>query len=210
MIHGIMIHGIMMHWFDISAGLLLLIGCLWSCWRGFTREIVSLLSMMAVIILSARAYPHVVRLLEPLTSLTLLRQTMGSSAIVLAAILAYIIVVKLVRRLLATDRPSVRQRLLGGLVGGVKAAVLMAALLTLWTCLNPQAAARLTAESKMAPLLLQTAQLMTPLLPADRQTSSTSAVYPKTRAMHQPNPPGISPRDDQALRRLIRERLREP
>jgi len=205
-----MIHGIMMHGFDISAGLLLLIGCLWSCWRGFTREIVSLLGMMAVIILSVQAYPHVVRLLEPLTSLTWLRQTIGSSAIVLAAILAYIIVVQLVRRLLATTRPSVRQRLLGGLVGGVKAAVLMAALLILWTRLNPQAAARLTAESKVAPLLVQTAQLMIPLLPVDRRTSSTSAVYPKTRATHQPNPPGISPRDDQALRRLIRERLRDP
>jgi membrane protein required for colicin V production len=200
----------MMHGFDISAGLLLLIGCLWSCWRGFTREIVSLLGMMAVIILSAQAYPHVVRLLEPLTSLTWLRQTIGSSAIVLAAILAYIIVVQLVRRLLATTRPSVRQRLLGGLVGGVKAAVLMAALLILWTRLNPQAAARLTAESKVAPLLVQTAQLMIPLLPVDRRTSSTSAVYPKTRATQQPNPPGISPRDDQALRRLIRERLRDP
>jgi len=204
-----MIHGIMMHGFDISAGLLLLLGCLWSCWRGFTREIVSLLSMMAVIILSARAYPHVVRLLEPLTALTWLRQTMGSSAIVLAAILAYIIVVQLVRRLLATTRPSVRQRLLGGLVGGVKAAVFMAALLILWTHLNPQAAAQLTAESKVAPLLFQTAQLMIPLLPADRRTPP-SAVYPKTRATQQPNPPGISPRDDQALRRLIRERLRDP
>lgn len=200
----------MMHWFDISAGLLLLLGCLWSCWRGFTREIVSLLGMMAVIIVSARVYPHVIRLLEPLTSLTWLRPTMGSSAIVLAAILTYILVVRLVRRLLATTRPSMRQRLLGGLVGGVKAAVLMAALLILWIRLNPQAATRLTAESKVAPLLVQTAQLMIPLLPADWRTSSTSAVYPKTRAPHQPNPPGISPRDDQALRRLIRERLRNP
>jgi membrane protein required for colicin V production len=200
----------MMHWFDISAGLLLLIGCLWSCWRGFTREIVSLLGVMAVIILSVWVYPHVGRLLEPLTSLTWLRQTMGSSAIVLAAILAYIIVVRLVRRLLAPTRPSMRQRLLGGLVGGVKAAVLMAALLILWTRLNPQAAARLTAESKVAPLLVQTAQLMIPLLPAGSRTSSTSAVYPKTRTTHQPNPPGISPSDDQALRRLIRERFRDP
>lgn len=203
-------HGIMTHWFDISAGLLLLLGCLWSCWRGFTREVVSLLGMMAIIILSAQAYPHVVRLLELLTSLTWLRQTIGSGAMVLAAILAYISVLRLVRRWLATTRPSVRQRLLGGLVGGVKAAVLMAALLILWTRLNPQAAARLTAESKAAPLLVQTAQLMLPLLPADRETSSPLAVYPKTRATHQPNPPGISPSDDQALRRLIRERLRDP
>ena len=200
----------MMHWFDISAGLLLLLGCLWSCWRGFTREIVSLLGMMAVIILSAWVYPHVVRLLELLISLTWLRQTIGSSAIVLAAILAYTIVVRLVRRLLATTRPSVRQRLLGGLIGGVKAAVLMAALLILWTRLNPQAVARLTAESKVAPLLVQTVQLVIPLLAADKRVSSTSAVYPKTRAPHRPNPPGISPSDDQALRRLIRERLRDP
>ena len=202
-------HGIMMHGFDISAGLLLLIGCLWSCWRGFTREVVSLLGMMAVILLSAQTYPHVVRLLEPLTSLIWLRQMIGSSAMVLAAMLAYIIGVRLVRRLLATTRPSVRQRLFGGLVGGIKAAVLMATLLILWTHLNPQAAARLTAESTVAPLLVQTAQLMIPLLPADRRTSP-SAVYPKTRATPQPNPPGISPRDDQALRRLIRERLRDP
>jgi uncharacterized membrane protein required for colicin V production len=200
----------MTHWFDISAGLLLLLGCLWSCWRGFTREVVSLLGMMAVIILSAQAYPHVVRLLELLTSLTWLRQTLGSGAIVLTAILAYIIVVRRVRRWLATTRPSVRQRLFGGLVGGIKAAVLMAALLILWTRLNPQAAARLTAESKAAPLLVQTAQLMLPLLPAERRPSSPLAVYPKTRATHQPNSPGISPSDDQALRRLIRERLRDP
>jgi len=166
--------------------------------------------MMAIIILSAWVYPHVVRLLELLISLTWLRQTIGSSAIVLAAILAYTIVVRLVRRLLATTRPSVRQRLLGGLIGGVKAAVLMAALLILWTRLNPQAVARLTAESKVAPLLVQTVQLVIPLLPADKRMSSTSAVYPKTRAPHRPNPPGISPSDDQALRRLIRERLRDP
>lgn len=199
-----------MHGFDISAGLWLLIGCLWSCWRGFTREVVSLLGMLAVIILSAQAYPHVGRLLEPLISLTWLRQTIELSAIVLTAILVYCIVVKRVRRLLATTRPSMRQRLLGGLIGMLKAAVLMSALFILWTRFNPQTAARLTAESQVAPLLLQTAQLMTPLLPAELRKSPTSAVSPKTRATHQPNPSGISPTDDQALRRLIRERLRDP
>jgi membrane protein required for colicin V production len=200
----------MMHWFDISAGLLLLIGCLWSCWRGFTREVVSLLGMMAVITLSAWSYPHVVHLLDPLISLTWLRQMIGPSAVVVTAMLAYIIVVQLMRRLLETTRPSVRQRLLGGLVGVIKAAVWMTALLILWTHLNPQAATRLTAESKVAPLLLQTGQLIIPLLPADRRTSLPLAVPPTNRATHQLNPPGISPRDDQALRRLIRERLRDP
>ena len=201
-------HGMMMHWFDISASLLLLIGCLWSCWRGFKREVVSLLGMIAVIILSAQAYPHVVRLLEPLISLTWLRQAIGLSAIFLTAIFAYIILMKLMRLLVKASKPSVRQRLLGGLVGVVKAAVVVAALLLLWTRFDPKAATRLTAESKVAPPLLQVTQLVTPFLPTDMRIPS--AVPPKTNATSQPNPPGISPSDDQALRRLIRERLREP
>jgi uncharacterized membrane protein required for colicin V production len=227
----------MMHWFDISASLLLLLGCLWSCWRGFTREVIALLGLIAVILLSAQAYPHVIRLLEPLTARTWLRQTIGSSAIVLAAWFAYILVGRLVRGLVKAARPSIRQRLLGGLVGVAKMTIGVAALLILWTHLNPQAAAQLTATSKMAPPLLQVAHLMAPFLPADLQTAfeqfyrrnraqidtdipllsgrsnaapSTSGVPPKTRPPSQPNPPGISPNDDQALRRLIHQRLRDP
>ncbi|MDH3603367.1 MAG: CvpA family protein, partial [Candidatus Tectomicrobia bacterium] len=199
-----------------------------SCWRGFTREIVSLLGMMAVIVLSARVYPHVLRLLEPLTSLTWLRQIIGAGALFLVAIFTYIILVKLVYRLAKATRPSVRQRILGGLVGAIKATVVVAALLILLTRLNPQAATRLTAESKAAPPLFQVAQLMTPLLPADMRTEfrrfyhrnqarigkylalPASAAQPNPNAASQANPPGISPSDDQALRRLIRERLREP
>jgi uncharacterized membrane protein required for colicin V production len=224
-----MMHGMMMHGFDISAGLLLLIGCLWSCWRGFTRELVSLLGMTVVIVLSAQAYPCIVRWLEPLTSLPWLRQIMASSAMVLAAALAYIMLLKLGRRLVKATWPSVRQRIFGGLVGVVKAAVVMAALLILWTRVNPQAATRLTAESTVAPPLFQVIHLMTPLLPADIRTAfqrfyhryqaqsgtylrlpPTSAMHPKTSAPSQPNPPGISPSDDQSLRRLIRQRLRDP
>ncbi len=229
----------MSHWlgaygFDLSIGLVLLAGGIWGSWRGATRELVSMLGFAAILILTIWGSPHLAHLLEPLTTLTWLRQAVGALTLCIVAIFAYFWFAKRVQQTRAARSPSLIQRLLGGLLGMIKWGLIAALGLILLNRFYPNASAHFTSTAALGPALAQTGQLLSRVLPPALQANVKAPPnphprgklkpIPRHRAQSKPKPssprstpnpasqpdsPGISSRDDQALRRLIRERLRD-
>ncbi len=78
-----------MHWFDISASLVMLLGGIRSYFRGLTREVMSLIGLMAVFVFAVWGYVHFKPYLEPVIALPWLRQAAGYLVLVLVAAGAY-------------------------------------------------------------------------------------------------------------------------
>ena len=189
-----------------------------------TREVISLLGLMAAFVFSAWGYPYVAGVLAPITSLVWLRHAIGVVTIFAVTILGYLMLAMLVSRMVKAVGLSLPDRVLGGLFGVVKIGVLIAAVLILATRFYPDLTTRVTTGSILAPHLFRTADVITTLLPRDIQTDFDRAYrrmsrflgttlpipQPPSSSGTQAAPSGISPHDDQALRRLIRERTRDP
>ena len=73
-----------MHWFDVVAGVALCTGGLWSFCRGLTREVLSILGIIAAIMLSFRGYPYVATHLSTFIAHDWLRQVVGFGLIFLS------------------------------------------------------------------------------------------------------------------------------
>lgn len=219
-----------MHWFDVGVGIALLIGTVWSFFRGLIRELLSIFGMIAAFILAVRGYPYAALLLESMIDRQWLRQTLGFSLIFLATSVVYLVLAWLLHRLVKAVGLSIPNRLLGGLFGFTKVGVMIAALLLIMAQFFPAFAARLGAESSLARPLFEVANILSALLP-ERASDEFQRVYERVRqklpylppvlapAATQPQPPrqrarppndGISDTDRQALERIIRERQPKP
>ncbi len=55
-----------MSWFDISVGLIMLLGGIRSYFRGLTREVMSTIGLIAVFVLAIWGYAYVPRYVEPI------------------------------------------------------------------------------------------------------------------------------------------------
>jgi membrane protein required for colicin V production len=222
------------HWFDISVGIALLIGGVWSFFRGLTREILSIVGMVAAFVLSIRGYPYAAEHLETFITSAWLRQTAGFGLIFLTTMVLYALFAILMHRLVKAAGLSLLDRLLGSLFGFIKVGVMISALLLVTTQFFPTFATRLTARSILAPTFFRTAHILSTLLPV-----STSAVFhqvyrrlqrqfpalpstsipmplpsnpPETTPPPMPShsPDGISKHDAEMLEKILRERLQEP
>jgi membrane protein required for colicin V production len=227
------VSGDMMHWFDIGTGIALVFGGIWSLFRGLTREVISILGIVAACMLSAWGAPYVATALEPVLSLPWLRQAIGLCSIFLVAVVGYVLLAKGMRRLVKAAGLSLPDRVLGGLFGLIKVGVLISAVVIVLTKFFPDVATHIATESRLAPTFFYTAQLLTTLLPEDihtdfqrfydrvekrfKQWLPAHQLLPQATPMQQPSvppqvapppqqPPGISASDERALRQLIRER----
>ena len=232
-----------MHWFDVCIGLAFLIGGIWSVFRGLAREIITLVGITAAFALAGWGYPSISRPLEDIIALQWLRQVVSFLLIFFAAVVFYILCAKVTRRMIKAVGLSIPDRILGGLFGLLKVAVLVSVVLIVLAHFAPAFTSRMARESQLAPTFFHTAQLLTTLLPDQAHTdfqrfyqrvqASTDewlpfglralrppppvqAVPPPPRqAPRQGSPPphtssGISERDEQALQKIIQERLRQP
>ncbi len=219
-----------MHWFDVGVGIVLLIGSVWSFFRGLVREILSIFGMIAAFTLSVRGYPYVALLLDSMIDQDWLRQTLGFGLIFLATTVFYLGLVWFLHRLVKAAGLSLPNRLLGGLFGFAKVGVMIAALLLITAQFFPAFATRLGAESTLAAPLFQAASILSALLPARASDEfqrvydhvrqklpdlapvrAPSAAAPKPQRQQARSPTdGISENDKQALERILRERLQQP
>lgn len=223
-----------MHWFDIGTGVALVVGSIWSFFRGLTREVISILGIVAACMLSAWGSPYVATALEPAISLPWLRQAIGLCSIFLLAVVGYVLLAKAVRRMVKAAGLSLPDRVLGGLFGLIKVGVLISAVVIVLTKFFPDIATHIATESRLAPTFFYTAQLLTTLLPEDVHTDfqhfydrvqkhfkqwlpAQQLLLPGAAPTPQPSvspqaapppqePSDISASDEQALRQLIRER----
>lgn len=155
-----------MHWFDLGAGIALLVGGIWSLFRGLTREVVSILGIITAFLLSSQGYPYVARHLESLIPHAWLRQAVGFALIFLSTVVLYAIFARLLHRLVKVAGLSPLDRLLGGLFGLIKVTVIIAALCLVTVQFFPMFATQLAREAALAPAFFRAADLLSTLLPA--------------------------------------------
>jgi membrane protein required for colicin V production len=215
-----------MHWFDVSTGLALLIGGVWSFFRGFVREVASIVGLTAAFVLSFQGYPSMARSLASVIAHPWLQQAAGFALIFLATVVLYMVTAALLHRLITAAGLSLPNQLLGGLLGLVKVTVMVAALCIIITQFFPAFAARLAAESRLAPTFFRAADALSILLPpsAAEQFQAVSErlrqqfpawvpVAPLPTASQPPvappasQPESISEDDARALEKLLRKRL---
>ncbi|PON16005.1 hypothetical protein C2W62_20795 [Candidatus Entotheonella serta] len=218
-----------MSWFDISVGLIMLLGGIRSYFRGLTREVMYTIGLIAVFVLAIWGYAYVPRYVEPIIASPWWRQIAVYIVLVLVAAGVYMLWAKMVERMLYVSRLSIPDRVLGGLFGIVKVGVVMAALFVLLIQATPDRVATVVPGSKLAPPLLQTSEMITTMLPREvkhefrraysriRQQFGGRAAqpsHPAPAAFHShsqapKSPADISENDDHALRQLIKKYSKE-
>jgi membrane protein required for colicin V production len=219
-----------MHWFDVVAGIALFTGGIWSFFRGLTREVLSILGIIAAIMLSFRGYPYVATHLSSLIAHPWLRQMVGFVLIFLATVVVYVLIATLLHRLVKAAGLSLPDRVLGGLFGIIKVGVMLAALCLVLGQFFPPFATRLATGSLLAPVFFRTAALLSTLLP-DSASREFHTIYreiyrhlpvwipsapppqpPKTPTATPSSPPtaapdSISEQDTKALETILKKRL---
>lgn len=222
-----------MHWFDVGVGIALLIGGVWSFFRGLLREVLSILGIIAAFVLATQGYPYVAEYLETLTASVWLRHAISFGLIFLTTMVLYALLAKLMHRLVKSAGLSLPDRVLGGLFGLIKVSVMISALLLVTAQFFPTFATRLAVNSLLAPTFFRTAHLLSTMLP-ERTADEFHRVYRRLRLQfpawlptppstplsskppavvppHTPprSPDGISESDAQALEKILQERLQE-
>jgi membrane protein required for colicin V production len=222
-----------MHWFDVVAGVALFTGGLWSFCRGLTREVLSILGIIAAIMLSFRGYSYVATHLSTFIAHDWLRQVVGFGLIFLSTVALYLLIATLLHRLVKAAGLSLPDRCLGGLFGIIKVGVMLAALCLVTAQFFPPLATKLATESLLAPVFFRTAALLSTLLP-DSASEEFHTIYrdlyrqlpvwvpaapaapppqpPKTPTAKPPRPPtaaqeSISEQDAKALETILQKRL---
>jgi membrane protein required for colicin V production len=165
-----------MHWFDVVAGIALCTGGIWSFFRGLTREVLSILGIIAAIMLSFRGYPYVATHLSTVIAHPWLRQVVGFGLIFLSTVVLYVLIATLLHRLVKAAGLSLPDRCLGGLFGIIKVGVMLAALCLVTAQFFPPLATKLATESLLAPVFFRTAALLSTLLP-DSASQDFQTIY---------------------------------
>jgi membrane protein required for colicin V production len=222
-----------MHWFDVVAGIALLTGAIWSFFRGLTREVLSILGIIAAIMLSSRGYSYVANHLSPIIAHTWLRQAVGFGLIFVSTVVVYVLIAAGFHRLVKAAGLSLPDRFLGGLFGIIKVGIIIAAVCLVTAQFFPPVATRLATDSRLAPVFFRMAALLSTLLPVSAR-AEFQTVYrdlyrhlpvwvpaapapppqppPRSSAAPPARPPAppsdnISEQDAEALEKILRQRL---
>lgn len=153
-----------MHWFDTCVTIALILSGAWSLFRGLIREILSIVGLSVAFILAMRGHTAVAELLRPLISAEWGRQATGFALICIAVLLVSALCTRLLRLFVQVVGLSLLDRLGGLLFGLLRVVILASAFLTVATKFAPPLAAQLTAESRLAPWLLQSAVMLSTFL----------------------------------------------
>ena len=148
------------HWFDLTAIVVLVLSGIWSLFRGFLREMLSLLGFVVVVTLAVYAYPHVFAALEGAVSEGWVRQVVGMALVSIAAVVLFVGFVKLGVMLTHAMGLSIIDRLLGFCFGLVKVVVFVSLLFLVGNKFLPDLTLLLTHTSILGPTFGYTADLL--------------------------------------------------
>ena len=207
----------MMHGLDIGVSLIIVLGGIYSYFRGLSREVMSTLGLLAIFICAmwgaAMGQLHIGSVFaSPRWS-----QIVLGAVLSLAAVGVYIFWEKLLARLVYGSRLSILDHALGLVFGMFKVGVALAALLIIFMQAAPDRVANLTAHAAVASPLFRLALVITAALPGQTRREFQRAYdrigqAPGKRA-DRPAPGAQTPessQDDRALRQLIRKHAKEP
>ena len=149
-----------MHWLDIGITIALILSGVWGCFRGLVRALLSLIGLAAASVLAVRGYPFIAPMLAPLISTLWVRQAIGFVLIFLAVMAVVMVCSILLRFVLRAVGLSLVDRLLGGLFGLAKVALVASVLLMMANKFFPSVREQLKTESVLAPLLFRNAEFL--------------------------------------------------
>ena len=171
------------HWFDLATIVVLILSGIWSLFRGFLREMLSLLAFVVVVVLAMYTYPYVFDALQGVVSenwvgqavgmvlvsipadgqvrITFLEgaQVVGVALVFIAAVLLFVGFVKLGAVLAHARGLSILNRLLGFCFGLVKVVFFVSLLFLVSNKFLPDLAT-VTHASVLAPTFASTAGLL--------------------------------------------------
>lgn len=148
------------HWFDLATIVVLILSGIWSLFRGFLREMLSLLGFVVVVTLAVYAYPYVFVALEGAVSENWVRQVVGMALVFVAAAMLFVGFVKLGVLLTHAMGLSILDRLLGFCFGLLKVVVFVSLLFLVGNKFLPDLTLLLTHTSVLGPTFGYTADLL--------------------------------------------------
>ena len=148
------------HWFDLAMIVVLILSGIWSLFRGFLREMLSLLGFVVVVTLAVYAYPYVLVALEGIVGEDWVRQIVGMALVFIAAVVIFVGFVKLGVLLTHAMGLSILDRLLGFLFGLLKVVVFVSLLFLVGNKFLPDLTLLLTHTSILGPTFGYTAGLL--------------------------------------------------
>lgn len=148
------------HWFDLAMIVVLILSGIWSLFRGFLREMLSLLGFVVVVAVAVYAYPHVFDALEGVVGEDWVRQIVGLALIFVAAVVLFVGFVKLGVLLTHAMGLSILDRLLGFFFGLAKVVFFVSVLFLVGNRFLPDLTLVLTHTSILGPTFGYTAGLL--------------------------------------------------
>ena len=148
------------HWFDLAMIVVLILSGIWSLFRGFLREMLSLLGFVVVVTLAVYAYPYVLVALEGVVGEDWVRQVVGLALVFIAAVVTFVGFVKLGVLLTHAMGLSILDRLLGFFFGLAKVVVFVSLLFLVGNRFLPDLTLVLTHTSILGPTFGYTAGLL--------------------------------------------------
>ena len=148
------------HWFDLLTIVVLILSGIWSLFRGFLREMLSVLGFIVVVVLAVYAYPHLYAALEGTVTDPWVRQVVGLALLFIAAVAAFVGFIRLGALLTQAMGLSILDRVLGFGFGLVKVVVLFSLLFAVGNRFLPDLTVVLTRTSLMGPTFSFTAGLL--------------------------------------------------
>ena len=148
------------HWFDLAMIVVLILSGIWSLFRGFLREMLSLLGFVVVVTLAVYAYPYVFVALEGVVSENWVRQVVGMALVFIAAVVLFVAFIKLGAVLTHAMGLSIIDRLLGFCFGLLKVVVFVSLLFLVGNKFLPDLTILLTRTSILGPTFGYTASLL--------------------------------------------------
>ncbi len=148
------------HWFDLATIVVLILSGIWSLFRGFLREMLSLLGFVVVVTLAVYASPYVFDALEGIVSENWVRQVVGMALVFIAAVVLFVGFVKLGAVLTHAMGLSILDRLLGFCFGLLKVVVFVSLLFLVGNKFLPELMILLTHASVLGPTFGYTAGLL--------------------------------------------------
>lgn len=139
------------HWFDLAMIVVLILSGIWSLFRGFLREMLSLLGFVVVVTLAVYTYPYVFVALEGVVGEDWVRQVVGLALVFIAAVVLFVGFVKLGVLLTHAMGLSILDRLLGFFFGLAKVVVFVSLLFLVGNRFLPDLTLALTHTSILGP-----------------------------------------------------------
>ncbi len=160
-----------LNWLDIIFAIILLISMAMSLRRGFTREVVGLVTSALALILGMWFYADAGAFVESWVGSRSAANLVGFFLVAGSVVLLGAIIGRMVSRFLSTVGLSLADRLLGGAFGLIRGLLLSIALLTAVTSFGPflsgGSAPDVVVHSQLAPWLLEASRLGVAIAPPE-------------------------------------------